>query len=516
MVDVIFLKCLVFLVVLCSLRLPMVLQRFKQILFIALLSATTAFAQITKQSIDSLNTRAKEVTDFDSSNVLLDKAIAQAKAISYTKGLTAAVLTKGVHLFNRNQFEETLRFLNEWEKVILQSEEVAKMSHMYALRGNCYSRLSFFDKSRECLHLALKYAAQIPDEQLKNNNLARIYSIFGNNITGNTSIPLNIDSLLYYRRKSYNFGKKVKGTGSAKAFVLIQAVGIGRAYLMKKEYDSAKRYFDVSLALEKESKLEKYAVEIYMGYGEINIAEKKLDQAVLNYKKALSVAYRTKNIGNIKACNQKLATLYEEIGNLEKSKDHLKEFGKLTDSLIPVNTKAVKAASDFIVKDKEVVFEEKKTNYTLIIIVAVLVAGGLTYVLLAFRKRHKKVDALHQQKQQFLMERLEFLKSKTLNDKVNDEALKEIINLAMANDPAFLVKFQEFHPVFTQKLMERAPNLVTSDLLICGQLRLGFYTKEIARYTNTSVRAVEGKKYRVRKKLDIPASEDINVWMMQV
>lgn len=64
--------------------------------------------------------------------------------------------------------------------------------------------------------------------------------------------------------------------------------------------------------------------------------------------------------------------------------------------------------------------------------------------------------------------------------------------------------------------MDRAPSLVTSDLLICAQLRLGFYTKEIARYTKNSVRAVEGKKYRIRKKLNIPANEDINVWMMQV
>ena len=123
---------------------------------------------------------------------------------------------------------------------------------------------------------------------------------------------------------------------------------------------------------------------------------------------------------------------------------------------------------------------------------------------------------LHQQKQQFLLEKLEYLKTKTMSDKVDDEAMKQIITLAMNNDPAFLVKFQETHQVFIQKLMERAPNLVTTDLAMCAHLRLGFYTKEIARYTKLSVRAVEGKKYRIRKKLDIPATEDLNVWMMQV
>ena len=488
---------------------------FKPILPILFIFSSVS-AQVTKQHIDSLNIRAKEVTDFDSSIALTDKAIEYAKGINYTKGLTAAVLTKGVHLFNRNQYEEALRFLNDWEKVILQSEEHAKMAHLYALRGNCYSRLLFFDKSRECLNQALVYAEQITESQARNNNLARIYSIFGNNISGNTSIPLNVDSLLYYRKKSFMYGNKVSGKGNPKAFALIQAVGIGRAYFMKKNYDSAKHYFDLSLALSKEHHLEKYAVEIYMGYGDINIDKKELDKAVTNYEKALSLALRTKNVSNIKACNRKLSSLYEEIGNLEKSQEHLKQFSKLTDSLISVDSRAVKTASEMIVKDKEVVFKGKKTNYTFLIAICTLAAAGLTYFWLRFRKRHRRVDQLLTEKRQHLNEKLAYLKTKTLNDKIDDDVLKDIINLAVDNDPAFLIKFQEYHPVFTQRLMERAPNLVTTDLLICAQLRLGFYTKEIARYTRTSVRSVEGKKYRIRKKLDIPASDDINVWMMQV
>lgn len=493
----------------------MFLRSFKPFLPI-LFIFSTAFAQVTKQSIDSLNSLSKVVTDFDSSISLADKAIEYSKSINYTKGLTAAVLTKGVHLFNRNQYEEALRFLSSWEKMILESEEVAKMSHLYALRGNCYSRLLFFDKSKECLDRALTYAAQITESQARNNNLARIYAIFANNVSGNNAVPINVDSLLYYRKKAYSFGDKIQGKGNAKAFVLIQAVGIGRAYVMKKNYDSAKHYFDKSLALSKEHNLEKYAVEIYMGLGDIDEQKEELDKAVTNYKKALSIALRTKNVQNIRACNKKLAELYEEIGNLKKSEEHLKQFSKLTDSLIPVDSRAVKTASEMIVKDKEEVFAGKKTNYTLLIVTCVLIAFALTYFWVRFLKRHRRVDQLLTEKREHLKEKLAYLKTKTLNDKVDDDTLKEIINLAMANDPAFLITFQEYHPVFIQKLMEAAPNLVTTDLLICAQLRLGFYTKEIARCTKTSVRSVEGKKYRIRKKLDIPASDDINVWMMQL
>ena len=94
--------------------------------------------------------------------------------------------------------------------------------------------------------------------------------------------------------------------------------------------------------------------------------------------------------------------------------------------------------------------------------------------------------------------------------------LKEIVELATQNNPAFLTKFNTFDPVFSQNLLKIAPNLIATEIEFCILLRLNFETKEIARYTNTSVRAVEGKKYRIRRKLNIPSDQDINIWMTSI
>jgi hypothetical protein len=96
------------------------------------------------------------------------------------------------------------------------------------------------------------------------------------------------------------------------------------------------------------------------------------------------------------------------------------------------------------------------------------------------------------------------------------EELKEIVQLAINNNPAFLTKFNEFDPVFSKTLLGMAPNLVASEIEFCALLRLNFETKEIARYTKSSVRAAEGKKYRIRKKLNIPSDQDINIWMTHI
>ena len=91
--------------------------------------------------------------------------------------------------------------------------------------------------------------------------------------------------------------------------------------------------------------------------------------------------------------------------------------------------------------------------------------------------------------------------------------MKKIIQMGIANDPAFLVHFNKCEQEFIKKITTIAPTIIASELKFCALLRLNFETKEIARYTGLSVRAVEGKKYRLRKKLGVLSEEDLNVWM---
>ncbi|WP_158798240.1 hypothetical protein [Pedobacter sp. L105] len=98
----------------------------------------------------------------------------------------------------------------------------------------------------------------------------------------------------------------------------------------------------------------------------------------------------------------------------------------------------------------------------------------------------------------------------------NAEKLHAIIQLALKNDDAFFLKFNEFDSDFRKSLLKIAPDLVSTELEFCALLKLNFDTKEIARFTAISVRAVEGKKYRIRKKLNIGSKEDINIFMVNV
>ena len=133
---------------------------------------------------------------------------------------------------------------------------------------------------------------------------------------------------------------------------------------------------------------------------------------------------------------------------------------------------------------------------------------------LLLRQENSRSITRAQQKINELVAKIESSEKTITSSKI--EELKEVVQLVISNNPAFLTKFNELDPDFCQKLLSAAPNLVATEIEFCILLRLNFETKEIARYTKSSVRAVEGKKYRIRRKLNIPSDQDITIWMINL
>ncbi|MBO6523681.1 MAG: hypothetical protein JJ971_07655 [Balneolaceae bacterium] len=69
--------------------------------------------------------------------------------------------------------------------------------------------------------------------------------------------------------------------------------------------------------------------------------------------------------------------------------------------------------------------------------------------------------------------------------------------------------YDQAHGDFFKRLKEKHPQLTPSDLRLCAYLRMNLSSKEIAPLLNISVRGVEERRYRLRKRLDI--STDVNL-----
>lgn len=94
--------------------------------------------------------------------------------------------------------------------------------------------------------------------------------------------------------------------------------------------------------------------------------------------------------------------------------------------------------------------------------------------------------------------------------------VREIIDLAEQKSPLFLEKFQLFFPDFIPALLRINPDLVPSELQMCALIKLEFRTKDIAVCTDSTVKSVESRKYRVKKKLNISSDVNIDCFLSQL
>lgn len=69
---------------------------------------------------------------------------------------------------------------------------------------------------------------------------------------------------------------------------------------------------------------------------------------------------------------------------------------------------------------------------------------------------------------------------------------------------------------FFRKIKDRHPELTSNDLKLCAYLRLNLSSKEIAPLLNISVKSVEIKRYRLRKKMDLPREINLVDYILEI
>jgi len=98
-------------------------------------------------------------------------------------------------------------------------------------------------------------------------------------------------------------------------------------------------------------------------------------------------------------------------------------------------------------------------------------------------------------------------------DKIN-----KLINQNIDNEhdwEIFEQLFDQAHQNFFKRLKDAYPTLTASDLRLCAYLRMNLSSKEIAPLINITVRGVEERRYRLRKRLNLSTEESLTDFILQ-
>ena len=70
-------------------------------------------------------------------------------------------------------------------------------------------------------------------------------------------------------------------------------------------------------------------------------------------------------------------------------------------------------------------------------------------------------------------------------------------------------KISEVNKNFDQNISNKYPSLTKTEREICSLLRLNLSIKEIASIRNSTTDSVKAIRYRIRKKMEIPKSQEL-------
>ncbi len=376
------------------------------------------------------------------------------------------------------------------EALSLEENDYKSLSMAKNYLGIALLELGFLEEAKLNFQSSLVHTAKVSEEFTKNtlyfknfSLLSRYYELIGKN-----------DSAIFYLNKSAKIFNKIPDSSLLK-----------KNYMTDIYLDLAKQFIHSDNTNKAQIYLNKVNNNQYSDFvkADFYFLSAQLQLKINNKKTALEYFKKAETLANEIKYSQLSVKIYDELSdfydhnNPKEQIFYLKKSSVLKDSIRESSRAQINDINLNSVKSNQSVFDEK-TQYLLMFFSVLAVVFGLIFF---FRKSIFK---------------------RTFKEKVEEKksdfnlSLAELAQLAYDKDSSFCNTFMTIFPDFESKLLEINPSLKPLDIEVCIYIKLNFSTKQIAQLKNISVRAVEGRKYRMRKALGIKPEENMYLWMSEI
>lgn len=465
----------------------------KFISFFYLLVSILLFGQskdAIKQIDDKIAVYSK--AKFENKEKELTEVYYQAKDIDYKKGqINALLLLCNYYINKKESYDEIIEKGRKAEKIADYTDDYVSLSVVKSYIGTAFAELGLLEESRKKLIESIKYSHNISDREEKNiinyNNhkyLAEYYQFQNKK-----------DSVFYHLTNLFQISKEISVSSIYKNDFTTQShLKLAEFYITENIPDKAISHLNAVERIHKNHFLE---AEFLFLMGKA-LSLKKDDEKVLDYYVRADSAASKIGFAQLKArIYDDIANYYNRKKDLKQYIKYLKESRKIKNSLDEIKKSQIDRI-DLNDYNQSSFSKENKTYIVFFIIVFCL-------TIFVFYKKNI------------------FLRKSSIQntedhgpDLIEKISISELTLLANEKKPAFYSKFKEVFPDFEDNILRINPTLKSLDLEICAYIKLHFSTKQIASIKNTSVRAIEGRKYRIRKALHITQDENMYVWFSNI
>ncbi len=465
-----------------------------------------------RKQIDSLTNILWDSKFFNNEGLLkLTDLYYQAKEIEYTEG-QLRLLTKIVEIKSSNlDFVSALQYLKYMKALSLGAEKYEDYTYANCLEAKIFFLDKNYSQAKKVLNRAERYLYKIEDVEKRRKAKTEIYIYQWYNFE-KSKLPKSsyADSLLSISKKLYKESLLIQNDYHRATRVLYSANLVVNSLILLKRYEEAMKYLKIAKReIKTAGEITYLSADYYEAKGDVEYNFKpykssSTDSALASYNKAIAIGEKLGYTAKTKELYSKVAEIYGEKKDHAKQASFLEKSSDLKDSIQIKENRGLSEVKPLLyaISNKGDVAETPYQNMPLLYFLS-----AVALLLIGIGGRKLYLNKNKNQTKNIV---------KVAPDKdpvVRTNSYNHLINLALKNDSSFYLTFLETYPDFADKLLNINPTIKASDIEYCAYIKLNLDTKQIAVLKNISVRAVEGKKYRIRKKLDISIDENMYIWL---
>lgn len=347
-------------------------------------------------------------------------------------------------------------------------------------------------------------------------------------------------------------------------------LNIGCRYFLYNEMEDASFYFDKVLELMPEIDNKSFNVSVnlntssfYLTKGDYKLAENYIEaansaSALLNDQEQLALIYLIKS------------KLFDKTGVTDSAYIYLKNYNDLRDQLLSksgaadsyeayVSSFLESAEKEVAIANQDSMLDKKRLTITIISCIFIILLATAVIIILQQRKKQqilreeaekerlknqlqheREIQQIEAEKHKLMLDAktreitsyslilsnkndvLQDVLNETKQLKTTDSAYKNILqkvnnNLNADSETAkFMVHFNEVHPDFFNKLKSICPELTENNMRMCAYFKMGISPKQVSSIMNISVETVKNSRYRLKKKLKLSESENLDDFIRNV
>ncbi|WP_163407083.1 helix-turn-helix transcriptional regulator [Flavobacterium ajazii] len=457
-----------------------------------------------------------ENLDFDKIIRESFEIIKKSESLNYEEGIVVGNMFVADVLAKQGEYKKSLEYIKKIKKFskYLSENPTDDFNLLILQYENCHN-LGLNSLAQQYFKKAEKVGLKVKHEGLKAANLFNLYTSY--DIIGKDQ--KSIYHYLNRARKLFDI-EKYKEIASYKQDKILLNISFGNYFLKKDNKDSTKFYYELSLKLLKKEKDDYLGVYAHKGLSKLYEQQNNIAKALEHRLKSIEMlGDNPSSIEDVLDAYLSTSKIYDKLGDNKNEKYYRDLYTVLNDSIEKNKSKARDFTVIHLLEEQKQEIEKTKSTSSklqIIILIVVLIISILGYF--KFRNYNQRRKDETQSLLKDIEEYEEKLEKNNIESQVfllekREAGYNDLIDLGKKNHPNFYNYFKELYPSLHEKLIEIDPNLQLSELILCAYLYLDFTTKEIAIYTFKSFRTIQNRKYTLRKKLNVPTSEDIYVWM---